>query len=218
MCSPAVSVDKMTSVYGEYEVSIWLAFLSFLVIAWAFNQWGTSGGKKSATTLEAAITKLQSAKVMLTKKSKSLEERIIAERDTAKKSLGSKRATLMALMKKKRLEKQLQQVDGMLLTIESLREAVENANTETEVLKSMSCAKKALQSAHQQLDVDDVHEMLNDIQEQNELSNEILDAVSVYGMDIDRDELMNEFENLEQEVLDEELLKISKPVTHSSLD
>ena len=60
-------------------------------------------------------------------------------------------ATLMALMKKKRLEKQLQQVDGMLLTIESLIEAVENANTETEVLKSIYCAKKALQSAHQQL-------------------------------------------------------------------
>ena len=60
-------------------------------------------------------------------------------------------AALMALKRKKRLEKQLGQIDGTLSTIEFQREALENAQTNTEVLKNMSFAAKALKSAHQHL-------------------------------------------------------------------
>ena len=60
-------------------------------------------------------------------------------------------AALMALKRKKRLEKQLGQIDGTLSTIEFQREALENAQTNTEVLKNMSYAAKALKSAHQHL-------------------------------------------------------------------
>ncbi len=56
-------------------------------------------------------------------------------------------AALLALKRKKRLEKQLAQVDGTLSTIEFQREAVENAGTNTEVLKNMSYAAKALKAA-----------------------------------------------------------------------
>ena len=57
----------------------------------------------------------------------------------------------MALKRKKRLEKQLAQIDGTLSTIEYQREALENANTNTEVLKTMGFASKALKSAQQQM-------------------------------------------------------------------
>ena len=60
-------------------------------------------------------------------------------------------AALMALKRKKRLEKQLQQIDGTLSTIEFQREALENAQTNTEVLKNMGYAAKALKAAHQHL-------------------------------------------------------------------
>ena len=60
-------------------------------------------------------------------------------------------AALNALRRKKRLEKQLQQIDGTLSTIEFQREALENAQTNTEVLKNMSYAAKALKAAHQHL-------------------------------------------------------------------
>ncbi len=53
----------------------------------------------------------------------------------------------MALKRKKRLEKQLAQVDGTLSTIEFQREALENATTNTEVLRNMSYAAKALKKA-----------------------------------------------------------------------
>lgn len=56
-------------------------------------------------------------------------------------------AAMNALRKKKKLEKNLQQIDGTLSTIEFQREALENANTNTEVLKNMGYAAKALKSA-----------------------------------------------------------------------
>lgn len=60
-------------------------------------------------------------------------------------------AALQALKRKKRYEKQLDQIDGTLSTIEFQREALENANTNTEVLKNMGFAAKAIKSAHENL-------------------------------------------------------------------
>lgn len=60
-------------------------------------------------------------------------------------------AALQALKRKKRYEKQLGQIDGTLSTIEFQREALENANTNTEVLKNMGFAAKAMKSAHENM-------------------------------------------------------------------
>ena len=58
---------------------------------------------------------------------------------------------LSALKRKKRYEKQLQQIDGTLSTIEFQREALENASTNTEVLKVMGDSAKALKQAHKNM-------------------------------------------------------------------
>jgi len=60
----------------------------------------------------------------------------------------------MALKRKKRYEKQLQQIDGTLSTIEFQREALQNASTNTEVLKVMGDAAGALRRAHKNMYVD----------------------------------------------------------------
>lgn len=57
----------------------------------------------------------------------------------------------MALKRKKRYEKQLGQIDGTLSTIEYQREALENANTNTEVLKNMGMAAKAMKHEHEKV-------------------------------------------------------------------
>ncbi len=57
-------------------------------------------------------------------------------------------AALQALKRKKRYEKQLAQIDGTLSTIEFQREALENAHTNTEVIKNMGLAAKAMKTAH----------------------------------------------------------------------
>lgn len=120
-------------------------------------------------------------------------------------------AALQALKRKKRYEKQLTQIDGTLSTIEMQREALENANTNTAVLTTMKNAADALKSAHKNMNVDDVHDMMDDIAEQNDMANEISTAISSavgFGQDVDDEELEKELEELEQEELDKELLGV----------
>jgi len=172
---------------------------------------GFKKDEKAITTGEA-IQKLRETEEMLMKKQDFLEKKIEQEIGTAKKNgTKNKRVALQALKRKKRYEKQLQQIDGTLSTIEMQREALEGANTNTAVLQTMGEAAKALKAAHQHMDVDKVHDMMDDIAEQQEVAREISDAISnpiAFGQDIDDDELERELEELEQEELDKELLGV----------
>lgn len=58
---------------------------------------------------------------------------------------------LQALKRKKRYEEQLNRIDGTLSTIEFQREALENANTNAEVLKNMGMAAKAMANSHKHM-------------------------------------------------------------------
>ncbi|XP_066945843.1 putative charged multivesicular body protein 4B-like protein CHMP4BP1 isoform X2 [Macrobrachium rosenbergii] len=117
--------------------------------------------------------------------------------------------TREALKRKKKYEQQLQQIDGTLSTLEFQREALESASTNTSVLQTMGMAAKSLKAAHQHMDVDKVHDMMDDIAEQQDLAKEITEAISgglAFGNDVDEDDLLAELEELEQENLDEQLL------------
>lgn len=60
-------------------------------------------------------------------------------------------------------------------------------------------------------DVDTIHDMMDDIAEQQDVAREISDAISnpvAFGPDADEDELEKELEELQQEQLDKELLGI----------
>ncbi|KAM8917270.1 charged multivesicular body protein 4b [Spinachia spinachia] len=175
-----------------------------------FGSGGGKGGK--APTPQEAVQKLRETEEMLAKKQDFLEKKIDTELMTAKKNgTKNKRAALQALKRKKRYEKQLAQVDGTLSTIEFQREALENANTNTEVLKNMGYAAKAMKAAHENMDIDKVDDLMADITEQQEVAQEISDVISRpigFGDEYDEDELMAELEELEQEELDKNLLEI----------
>ncbi|TKS71825.1 Charged multivesicular body protein 4b [Collichthys lucidus] len=139
---------------------------------------GQGKGGKSPTPQEA-IQRLRETEEMLAKKQEFLEKKIDHELMTAKKNgTKNKRAALQALKRKKRYEKQLDQIDGTLSTIEFQREALENANTNTEVLKNMGFASEALKAAHQHMDIDKVDDLMADITEQQEVAQEISDVIS----------------------------------------
>ena len=177
----------------------------------AKNVWGRRKGGKPTTG--QAIQNLREIEEMLTKKQEFLEKQIAQELDVAKKNgTKNKRVGIQALKRKKRFEKQLQEIDGTISTIEMQREALEGANTNTAVLKTMGDAAKALKAPHQHMDVDKVHDMMDDIAEQQDVARAISEAISnpvAYGQDIDEDELERELEELEQEKLDNELLNVT---------
>lgn len=122
---------------------------------------------------------------------------------------------LQALKRKKRYEQQLEQLQGTLTTIETQREALENANTNSAVLDTMKNASDALKKTHKDMNVDDVHEMMDDIADQNEVANEIANAISsgIISTGVDEDELAKELEELEQEELDKDLLNVGPATT-----
>lgn len=65
----------------------------------------------------------------------------------------------------------------------------------------MGQASKALRSAHNNMDIDQVHELMEDIAEQQEVASEIADAISNpvgFHTGVDEDDLMRELEELEQ--------------------
>jgi len=180
---------------------------------------GGKGGKDDPVTTGEAIQKLRETEDMLMKKQDFLEKKIEQEVTTARKNAKTnKRAALQALKRKKRYDSQLQQIDGTLSTIEMQREALEGANTNTAVLTTMNDAAKALKKANNELDVDKVHDMMDDIAEQQDVAKEISEAISnpvAFGQEFDEDELEAELDALgdeleleEQEKLDDQLLNI----------
>lgn len=179
---------------------------------------GGKKGDKPQTTGEA-IQNLRETEEMLMKKQDFLEKKIESEMVVARKNAKTnKRMALNALKKKKRYDKQLQQIDGTLTTIEQQREALEGANTNTAVLQTMKSAADALKNAHKGMDVDNVHDMMDDIAEQQDVAKEISEAISnpvAFGEDFDEDELEAELNELEmegdmeeQEKLEAELLDV----------
>ena len=178
------------------------------------------GGKKeNAPTTGDAIQNLRETEEMLNKKQDFLEKKVDSEIAIARKNAKTnKRAAMQALKRKKRYENQLKQIDGTLTTIEQQREALEGANTNTAVLQTMNEASKALKKAHLDMDVDKVHDMMDDIAEQQDVAKEISEAISnpvAFGQEFDDDELEAELNELEEEGelgeqqdLDEKLLDI----------
>ena len=180
------------------------------MLKWIFGD----KNKENIPSTEDAIQKLKQTEEMLEKKQEFLEKKIDIENSTAKKhAKTNKRLALQALKRRKRLEKQLKQVDGTLSTIEFQREALEGAGMNTEVLKNMNYAAKVLKSVHEQFGADDVYDIMDDIQEQKEISEEISEAICGVGsnQDFDEDELNAELEAIEQEVLDDELVGMERP-------
>ncbi|CAF1048035.1 unnamed protein product [Brachionus calyciflorus] len=178
---------------------------------------GSKSNSGKAPSPQEAIQKLLEIEDLLRKRQDVLEKKIDDELKVAKANgVKNKRLALQALKRKKRYEQQLNQIDGTLTTLEYQRESLENANTNTEVLKTMGLAAKAFKSAHLELDVDKVQDLKDDIAEQQELANEISNVISSpIGLDaqLDEEELLKELEELEQETLDDQLLNIPPAAT-----
>ncbi|KAF5926353.1 hypothetical protein HPG69_011484 [Diceros bicornis minor] len=128
-------------------------------------------------------------------------------------------AALQALKRKKRFEKQLTQIDGTLSTIEFQREALENSHSNTEVLRNMGLAAKAMKAVHENMDLNKIDDLMQEITEQQDIAQEISEAFSQrigFSDGFDEDELMAELEELEQEELNKKMTNIRLPNVPSS--
>merc|ERR1711909_227759 len=77
----------------------------------------------------------------------------------------------------------------------------------------MNDAAKALKKANADLDVDKVHDMMDDIAEQQDVAKEISEAISnpvAFGQEYDDDELEAELADLEMEGEEDEQAKLDE--------
>jgi len=125
----------------------------------------------------------------------------------------NKRAALMCLKRKKKYEEQVSRASDTRMALEQQVMALEGANVNVEVVQAMKGGSQALKSAHAQLNVDKVDNLMDDIREEMDKSEEISQAIAQpLGSDmIDEDELNAELEQLEQEEMDNQLLDIKMP-------
>ncbi|KAI1178107.1 vacuolar-sorting protein SNF7 [Nemania sp. FL0916] len=175
--------------------------------------WGWFGGgaAKKKDSPKDAILGLRTQLDMLKKRETHLMNLMDEQDVAARKGLSSnnKNAAKAALRRKKAHEHALDQTIAQIGTLDQQIYAIESANINRETLAAMQKAGDAMKQIHGKLTVDKVDQTMDDLREQNALSEEIVQAITSnqIGEPVDEDELDEELEALQQEALDKKMLE-----------
>ncbi|KAK5992387.1 Vacuolar-sorting protein SNF7 [Cladobotryum mycophilum] len=175
--------------------------------------WGWFGGgaaQKRKDSPKNAILGLRSQLDMLQKREKHLQSQIDEQEAIARKNVNTnKNAAKAALRRKKTHEHSLEQTVAQIGTLEQQINAIESANINRETLAAMEKASEAMKQIHGKLTPEKVDDIMDKMREQNTLSEEIVNAITgnTLGEPIDDAELEDELDQMQQEQLDEQILK-----------
>ncbi|KAF2762451.1 Snf7-domain-containing protein [Pseudovirgaria hyperparasitica] len=175
---------------------------------WGFSLFG--GGGKAKNAPKEAIIDLRKHLEMLSKRETHLQNQMSEYDATARKYVTTnKKAAKEALRKKKDLEPRLEQTSAQIMTLERQIYSIENANINKETFDAMKKANAAMKQIHNGLTQDKVDQTMEELREQHAIGEDISEAITQsMGTQIaDDDELEDELEQLQQEQLDENLLK-----------
>ncbi|EOO04022.1 putative vacuolar-sorting protein snf7 protein [Phaeoacremonium minimum UCRPA7] len=175
--------------------------------------WGWFGGgaaQKRKDSPKNAILGLRAQLDMLQKREKHLQNQMDEQDAIARKNVNTnKNAAKAALKRKKAHEHSLEQTQAQIGTLEQQINAIESANINRETLAAMERAGEAMKQIHGKLTPEKVDETMDKLREQNALSEEIVNAITSnqIGEAIDDADLEDELEQMQQEQLDEQMLK-----------
>lgn len=154
---------------------------------------------------------------MLSKREKHLQNQMDEQDAIARKNVSTNKGVAKAaLRRKKAFEHQLEQTSAQMMTVEREIGSIESANINKETLDAMKNASNAIKQIHGGLTVDQVDQTMEDLREQHAVGEEIAEALTQGAgtMGVDEDELDEELAELQQEQLDERMLKTgSVPVS-----
>lgn len=177
------------------------------------STWGSWFGGGSAAKKDApkkAILQLRSQLEMLSKREKHLQNQMDEQDAIARKNVNTNKAVAKAaLRRKKQFEHANEQTSNQIMTLEREIYSIETANINKETLDAMKNASAAMKHIHGGLTVDKVDATMEELREQHAIGEEISEAIGQpVGQQIaDEDELDAELEELQQEQLDEKMLK-----------
>jgi len=172
--------------------------------------WFGGGSAKQKDAPKNAILQLRSTLEMLNKRERHLQNQMDEEDAKARKFVSTnKAAAKAALRKKKQLETTLEQTSAQIMNLEGQISSIETANINKETLTALKNASSALKGIHGGLTIDKVDATMEDLEEQHAISKEIATALTQGSTAnaVDDDELEQEFADLQQEELDNKMLK-----------
>ncbi|RPB02683.1 Snf7-domain-containing protein [Choiromyces venosus 120613-1] len=179
---------------------------------WSWFGRGAANKKDSA---KDAILKLREQLEMLQKKEKHLEGEIAEQDSIARKMVQTnKNAAMTALKRKKTHETHLASTVAQINTIEQQMHSIETANLNYETLKVMQSASDAMKKIHGGMNLDKVDMTMEEIKEQQQIAEEIGNAIVNMCEPTDESELLKELDSMKQEQLDTQMLSApSAPIT-----
>lgn len=176
------------------------------------NLFGGSAPKQPALSANQGLEQLEEKADMLRKKIAHLQKQIQDQENIARESATTNKNRALAALKKKRtLENNLKMAEGTLDNIENQKDMLENASSNAAVLKTMADTAKIVKQQHDNLDINKVEDIVDEMREQKEISEEIANILSqTTSKPHDEEELIKELDNLTQEALDAKLLQTDK--------
>ncbi|KJZ76319.1 Vacuolar-sorting protein SNF7 [Hirsutella minnesotensis 3608] len=172
--------------------------------------WFGGGAAQRKDTPKDAILGLRSHLDMLQKREKHLQNQIDEQQNIARKNASTnKNVAKAALRRKKTHEHALDQTIAQIGTLEQQINSIESANINRETLAAMEKASQAMKQIHGKLTPEKVDETMERLRDQNALSEEIVTAITGASITdpVDDVELEEELDQLQQEQLDEAILK-----------
>ncbi|KAK2802244.1 ESCRT-III subunit protein snf7 [Emmonsiellopsis sp. PD_5] len=172
--------------------------------------WFGGGGQAKKDAPKNAILALRQQLDMLQKREKHLENQMAEQDAIARKHVATnKNAAKAALRRKKGHERSLEQTSAQIIQLEQQIYSIEAANINQETLNAMKNAGAAMKQIHKGLTIEKVDATMDELREQHELSDEIVGAITNahIGEPFDETELEQELEGMEQEQIDERMLK-----------
>ena len=149
---------------------------------------------------DKAIAELKLTRDKVKNYLKKLESSIDSCKSAVKECIRSKQKdkAMLALRKQKYLSKNLETGRGELLNLETLILNVENAQIQKNVYEALERGNEFLKSLNQQLTLNDVEKLMEETQDAIEYQQQIGEALAQQGIKEDDNDLLEEFEKLDQ--------------------
>jgi charged multivesicular body protein 4 len=161
--------------------------------------------KQNSISVNESILKLKNTDSTIDKKITHLEKQITKLEDEARKLVklktkSSKQRALAKLKLKNLKMKELNKLMGMQYNLSVQSNALQNAQFNTLVIQGMKDANNTFQKINKSINIDKVDDLVEDLNEQQDLMNEVSDALAtpLFDHDFDEDELLAELDELEE--------------------
>lgn len=176
------------------------------------NLFGGSAPKQPVLSANQGLEQLEEKADMLRKRIAHLTDQITEQENIAKANATTNKSKALAALKRKRtLEDNLRKAEGTLDNIENQKDMLESASSNAAVLKTMAETAKLVKQQHDNLDINKVEDIVDEMREQKEVSEEIANILSTTTTaKEDDEELLKQLENLQQEELDAKLLQTDR--------